>query len=229
MERSSRLSGFYRHTPAERLRSVAEWAGLGAAEVDALTASLPLEVADHLVENVIGIYALPLGIAVNFVVNGRDVLIPMVVEEPSVIAGVSNAARMVRDGGGFVAGADAPEMIAQVQLLDVPDLDAAQDAIESAREEILGEVEATSSTIVRRGGGARGLEVRCFAATPAGPRRIRAKCPPHRPAVQVTKRRRKKTDCQVAADETLHRRLWGVFYTQSQSWNLPLARITFCW
>lgn len=142
---------------------------LSDAEVDALTAGLPLEVADHLVENVIGTYALPLGIAVNFVVNGRDVLIPMVVEEPSVIAGVSNAARMVRDGDGFTAGADAPEMIAQVQLLDVPDLDVGQKAIESAREEILGEVEAASSTIVRRGGGARGLEVRCFAETPAGP------------------------------------------------------------
>jgi len=80
MERTSRLAGFYRRTLAERLRIVAEWAELSEADVDALTAGLPLEVADQLVENVIGVYALPLGIAANFVVNGRDVLIPMTVE-----------------------------------------------------------------------------------------------------------------------------------------------------
>lgn len=124
---SSRLSGFYRRRRDERARIVAAWAGLTPDEQAALEgrAGLTAEQADHMIENVIGVYALPLGIATNFVINGRDVLVPMVVEEPSVVAGVSFAAKLAREGGGFTTSADDPVMIGQIQVLDVADLDAA--------------------------------------------------------------------------------------------------------
>src|SRR5205814_6075972 len=89
-------------------------------------------VADRMVENAVGIYALPLGVGLNFVVNGRDVLVPMAVEEPSVIAAASNAARMVREGGGFVADADDPVMTAQIEIVDLADPDASAARLKAA-------------------------------------------------------------------------------------------------
>ncbi len=168
-ERSSRVGGFYRWTPEERRRWVAEWAGLSDAEVAALDGGLTLAEADRLGENVIGTFALPLGLAVNFVVNGRDYLIPMAVEEPSVVAAVSHAAKLARAGGGFQAGADEPIMIGQVQLLDVPDPDAAEEAVRRAAAEVLAVADAAHPTIRARGGGARGLEVRRLTDTAVGP------------------------------------------------------------
>lgn len=168
-ERSSRISGFYRWTPEKRQQWVAAWAGLSAAEAALLDGGLTLADADRLTENVIGTFALPLSVAVNFTINGRDYLIPMAVEEPSVVAAVSHAAKLARAGGGFQAGADEPIMIGQVQLLDVPDLDAAEKAIRQAEAEILALADAAHPTIKRRGGGARGLEVRRLSQTAAGP------------------------------------------------------------
>jgi len=112
---------------------------------------------------------LPLGIAVNFQINGRDVLIPMAIEEPSVVAGASFMAKLVRDAGGFVAETTPPEMIAQIQILDVPDLETARRAVEAQREAILAEADAVDPVIRKLGGGARDLEVRLFPETPAGP------------------------------------------------------------
>jgi hydroxymethylglutaryl-CoA reductase len=117
-------------------------------------------IADRVVENAVGVYALPLGVGLNFVVNGRDVLVPMAVEEPSVIAAASNAARMVREGGGFVADADDPVMTAQIEIVGVDDPDAARARLEGARGELLALAHAALPRLADRGGGARELEVR---------------------------------------------------------------------
>src|SRR5579864_443921 len=127
MARTSRFPGFYKITVQERRSVVSEATGAEVHDIErALDAGgLDAETADKFVENVLGTYALPYGVALNVRVNGHDHVVPMVVEEPSVVAAASNAAKMVREGGGFDAEADPPLMIAQVQLWDVPDADAA--------------------------------------------------------------------------------------------------------
>jgi hydroxymethylglutaryl-CoA reductase len=125
--------------------------------------------ADQMIENVVGVYALPLGVAVNFVVNGRDVVVPMVIEEPSVVAGASFAAKLVRKGGGFQATTTAPEMIGQIQVLDVADLASACSDLLRAREELLTLANETDPVIAKLGGGARDLEVRILDETAVGP------------------------------------------------------------
>ena len=167
---SSRISRFYQLSLAERRHALKRIAGLTDDQLELLTTDCGLtpEEADHLVENVVGVFGLPLGIAVNFRINGRDVLVPMVVEEPSVVAACSFAARLAREAGGFTAESDPPIMIGQIQVLDVPDLEAATEAVRRAEEEIAGLANAHSPTIVELGGGFRGLEVRRFADTPAG-------------------------------------------------------------
>lgn len=168
MSRNSRLSGFYQKSIEERTALVAAWANLSAVEIDLLREGLSLKQADGMSENVIGRYALPLGIGANFVVNGVDYLVPMVTEEPSVVAAVSFAARLARACGGFAAGSTQPIMVAQVQLLDVSDLDAAESAILAAREELLA-LANTSSSIARAGGGPVEIQVRRLAETQTVP------------------------------------------------------------
>lgn len=129
---------------------------------------LSADQADAMIENVIGRYALPFGIATNFLIDGRDHLIPMVIEEPSVVAACSNAARLFRAGGGFTTSADDPVMIGQIQVLDVPDMARAQSAIAAHADELLAEVNAAGGSIVARGGGARGIETRVFPQTAVG-------------------------------------------------------------
>lgn len=162
MSRSSRIAGFYRLSPEERLRAVKEFAGLSDEEVEVLksTGALKLEQANRMIENVVGTAELPLGIAVNFLINGRDYLVPMAIEEPSVVAAASNAARMARKRGGFTASSDEPLMIGQVQLTDVGDPLKAKEAILSSQEAILRVANEQDPTLVRLGGGAKGLEVR---------------------------------------------------------------------
>ena len=169
--RSSRLSGFYQQPLADRLATVAAWAGLDEAEQSALQGAggLSLAQAEHMIENVVGLYALPLGIATNFLINGVDYLIPMVIEEPSVVAGVSYAAKLARAGGGFSTSADEPVMIGQIQVLDLDDLESAAQRLWAARERLLAEADCCDRTLVSLGGGARGLELRPFPHTPAGP------------------------------------------------------------
>ncbi len=166
---SSRLPGFYRRSVADRADEIARLAGLTADERAALHGGLDLEQADHMIENVIGTFALPLAVAANFVVNGRDVLVPMVIEEPSVVASASFMARLARDGGGFRAGTTEPEMIGQIQLLDVPDLDTARQGIAAETPALLALANGVNPSIVARGGGARGIETRVFAESPVGP------------------------------------------------------------
>ena len=169
--RSSRLPGFYQQSLAGRAATVAEWAGLTPDEQAALlgTGGLGPAQAEHMIENVIGLYALPLGIATNFLVNGQDVLVPMVVEEPSIVAGVSYAAKLARSGGGFITTADEPLMIGQIQVLDVDNIYAAAGRVWKARARLLAEADCCDRVLVALGGGARGIELRPFPDTPAGP------------------------------------------------------------
>ena len=168
---SSRLPGFYKRPLAERAAIVGRWAGLDTAEQAVLLgmSGLSATQADHLIENVVGIYALPLGIAVNFLINGRDYLVPMAVEEPSVVAGVSYAARLIRSGGGFVASSDDPVMIGQIQVLDVDDVYVAAGAVKAIKDRLLAEADSCDPVIVGLGGGARDIEVRPLLETPVGP------------------------------------------------------------
>jgi len=112
MTRSSRLAGFYNQPIEERIEQVARWAELTGDEAAVLRGAMGLDLtrADQMIENVVGLHSLPLGVAVNFVVNGRDVLVPMAIEEPSVVAGASFAAKLARAGGGFQATTTAPQM-----------------------------------------------------------------------------------------------------------------------
>lgn len=161
-EKSSRIPKFYRFPPEERLRIVAEFAGLGGEEVKLLkkTGGLGLDIADRMIENVIGTFQLPLGIAVNFLINGKDYLIPMAIEEPSVVAAASNAAKMAREGGGIRTQSTSPIMIGQIQLLGVKDPYSARFEILEAKKEILEKANECDPVLVRLGGGAKDLEVR---------------------------------------------------------------------
>ncbi|MEX1071699.1 MAG: hydroxymethylglutaryl-CoA reductase, degradative [Anaerolineales bacterium] len=166
----SRLPGFYNLLLAERQDKLAGLGLLSEAEFAALAGDgLKPEAADHMIENVIGTHNLPLGVALNFVINGREVLVPMAIEEPSVVAGASFMAKLTLSAGGFRASADAPEMIGQMQLLDVADLDKATAAIEAAEQDLLSEVAEIDPLLKKLGGGPRDLEVRRLADSPIGP------------------------------------------------------------
>ncbi len=158
MTRSSRLAGFYKLTMDARRREIGRQCGFDPERL--AEPLLDEATANHMVENVISVYGLPLGVALNFQVNGRDVLVPMCVEEPSVIAAASNAAKMIREGGGFRAEADEPIMISQVQLTDVPDPEAARRAIDAHADEIIEIANAAYPNLLARGGGTRGVEAR---------------------------------------------------------------------
>lgn len=166
---SSRIPGFYKLAVDERQRVVADVAGLTDAELARLSdCGLTVRAADKLVENVVGVYGLPFGIATNFRINGQDVLVPMVIEEPSVIAACSHAARLAREGGGFIADADAPVMIGQIQVVDAEDPHAAAASVKAATDDIRRIVDAQSPTIAQLGGGLRDIETRVFDASPMG-------------------------------------------------------------
>lgn len=168
---TSRIPGFYKRSLAERAALVAQWAGLSQDESAALLGvnGLTPLIADQMIENAVGVYGLPLGIATNFLINDRDVLIPMVIEEPSVVAAVSNAARLFRAGGGFRASSDEPLMIGQIQVLDLADLYVAAGAVMAQRDALLAAADTVGGSIVARGGGARDLQVRPLPTTSVGP------------------------------------------------------------
>jgi hydroxymethylglutaryl-CoA reductase len=170
MDRTSRLPGFYDLSTDERVGQVAEWAGLNGEEYDLLAgAGLALDRADQMIENVVGIHGLPLGIAPNFLVNGRDYLVPMAIEEPSVVAAASFMAKVARDAGGFRTCSTEPVMIAQMQILDVLDPWAARFDLLYQKQRLLELANQTDPIVVSLQGGARDVEVRVFPDTPLGP------------------------------------------------------------
>jgi hydroxymethylglutaryl-CoA reductase len=169
MEKSSRLPGFYDLSIAERADTVAQWAELTAEESAILEEGLSSAQANQMIENVIGTHALPLGIAANFLINGRDYLIPMAIEEPSVVAGASFAGRLVRRGGGFSTSSAEPLMIAQMQVVEVADPWAARFDLLAAKQRLLDLADEIDPLIVSLGGGARDLEVRVIPESPIGP------------------------------------------------------------
>ena len=170
--KNSRLQGFYQLNPFERLQMVKSFDGLNDDDLRMLHGGqgiLSVERADKMIENVVGTYNLPLGIATNFQINGRDHLIPMVVEEPSIVAGASYAARMVRMGGGFHASSSDPLMIGQVQIVGVAAMSSARHDILARKAEILALANAQSRSLAALGGGAQDVEVHIFNESPMGP------------------------------------------------------------
>ena len=167
MAKSSVISGFYKLSIKERLAIVKEFANLTDEEVHLLenTGSLLPDVADHMVENVIGVFPEPMGLGVNFQINGKDYLIPMATEEPSVIAAASYAAKMVRDGGGFHTSSTAPIMIGQIQLVKVKDANLAKKQVLDAKAQILKKANDQDPVLNSFGGGAKDIEARVIETT----------------------------------------------------------------
>jgi len=171
MKDQSKDKKFYKMNPAERLQRLESETHLTLEALKALSgeAGLTLAQADHMIENVAGIYSLPMGIAQHFLINGREVPVPMVIEEPSVVAAASFMARLARAGGGFTAAASAPEMIGQMQILDVPDLEQAREALKAETTDLLQEADQIDPLLLKLGGGARDLQVRLIEDSPIGP------------------------------------------------------------
>jgi hydroxymethylglutaryl-CoA reductase len=167
MTKSSTISGFYKLTPKERLAKVQEFAGLTDEECAVLsnTGALPMEVADRMIENVVGGFTLPVGVVVNFQINNKDYLIPMAIEEPSVVAAASYAAKMVRDGGGFHTSSTPPVMIGQIQAVDIKDPYAARQRVLGAKEEILKKANDQDPVLNSFGGGAKDLDAKVIQTT----------------------------------------------------------------
>ncbi len=162
---SSRLPGFYKATIAERRALLATALGVPVSAFAAVDpAALELAVADGMIENVIGTYALPFAVAVNFTVDGRDVVIPMAVEEPSIVAAASNAARMCRPSG-FVTKVSAPVMIGQIQITHVADVDAGVARVMAAAGELVETARTMMPRMAERGGGPQALDVRTLATS----------------------------------------------------------------
>lgn len=169
--RTSRLPGFYKMSLTERVDRLVEHVGLADDEENVLRGAmgLNLQQADHMIENVVGVHTLPLGIATNFLVNGRETLVPMVIEEPSVVAGASLAAKLARAGGGFVATTDPPVMIGQIQVTGLSAGEAARVDVLAHKQELLAIANQVDPTLIRLGGGARGLSAHVLTDTAAGP------------------------------------------------------------
>lgn len=161
LKRSSTNASFYKLPLEERLRIVREFAGLTSEEAQTLAnGTIPSATAQRMIENVISVFPIPLGIATNFLINGKDYLVPMAIEEPSVVAAASNAAKMARPTGGFTATSTEPVMISQIQIVKCPSPKDAEKTILSARKEILEKANQQDPTLVSMGGGAKDLRVR---------------------------------------------------------------------
>ncbi len=159
---NSRLSGFFRHSVAERRRIVAEMAELSEGQIEALRACGELDeaAADRMIENVIGTMSLPVGVATNFVIDEKHYLIPFCLEESSVVAAASNMAKRCLQNGGFRSNNDKPLMIAQLQIMDCEDTSNAEQALQSASEELMALCNSLPSTMIRLGGGCKRIETR---------------------------------------------------------------------
>ena len=162
MAKSSRISGFYKMTLEERIKTLKEFAELTEDDVAILgkSAVLGMDRADHMIENVIGTFELPIGLVPNMTVNGKDLLVPLAVEESSVVAALANAAKMARSGGGFFTSSSGPIMIAQIQSVGVSDPFAAKMKILEKKDEIISRANEFDPVLVKLGGGCKEVEVR---------------------------------------------------------------------
>jgi hydroxymethylglutaryl-CoA reductase len=163
--RDSRISGLYKLPVAARIARLRELGWLGdedAAKLEQGHHLLSVTAADHMIENVVGVFGLPLAIAPNFLVNGRECIVPLVVEEPSIVAGLSGAAALARASGGFEVDGDGSLLIGQVHVTDLGDPDQAVSALEAARSNLVEAANAVHPRLVERGGGVRDIEARLF-------------------------------------------------------------------
>jgi hydroxymethylglutaryl-CoA reductase len=162
LEFSSRISGFYKKPVEERVNIIAKLCNLSDEDLSIIKSGggLRTDAADHMTENVIGTIAYPFSVAVNFRVNGKDYLVPMAGEEPSVVAAASNMARLMRDGDGITASSTDPIMIGQIQILDIPDMDEAISVLEENKEKLLEAANELDPVLVKFGGGAKDIELR---------------------------------------------------------------------
>jgi len=167
---NSRLSGFFRLSVAERRQIVAESADLSQQQIDALAAhgELSEDAANNMIENVIGTMSLPVGVATNFVIDGKHYLIPFCLEESSVVAAASNMAKRCLSKGGFTTNNDAPMMIGQLQILQVQDIQMAISAIEDSKEDLMKICNDRPSTMIKLGGGCKDIELKVI-ETLSGP------------------------------------------------------------
>jgi hydroxymethylglutaryl-CoA reductase len=170
MKKTSQISGFYKLTPQERIMYVKEFADLTNKEVEILqsTGSLGMELADRMIENVVGAFPIPLGIAMNFFINKKDYMIPMAIEEPSVVAAATYAAKMAREKYGFFTSSTEPVMIGQIQAVDIKDPFAAKMKILAGKKEILKKANNQDPMLISVGGGAKEVEVKVL-DTKTGP------------------------------------------------------------
>ncbi|UCG71855.1 MAG: hydroxymethylglutaryl-CoA reductase, degradative [Chromatiales bacterium] len=166
----SRIPNFYRMSVSERVRAVHERGLLTDTDFERLVTgdmTLDLSAADKMIENVIGVLGMPIGLALNFLVNSREYVVPLAVEEPSIVAALSAAAKQARSAGGFAATSTAPVLIGQIQVLDAPDLQRAKSSILEHKQEVIDLANSFHPRMVARGGGAVGLEVNSFPMTSA--------------------------------------------------------------
>ncbi|MDY0005049.1 MAG: 3-hydroxy-3-methylglutaryl-CoA reductase, partial [Polyangia bacterium] len=161
-DKNSRWPGFYKLSLEERIARIHRNTGLRPETREQLgqDVGLALGTADRMVENCIGVFGMPLGLGLNLRVDGVDRVVPMAIEEPSVVAGLGRAARLLRGGMGVTSRRDEPVMIGQIQILDVEDPEGARDRILAARPALLEQANALDPVLCRVGGGARDLEVR---------------------------------------------------------------------
>ncbi len=159
--KSSRISGFYKLPVEERVKKVQEFADLSDEEADfLLNGHLPIDLADRMIENVIGMTELPMGIATNFLINGRDYLIPMAIEEPSVVAAASHAAKLARPGGGFFTSSTEPIMISQIQVVGLDNPHFAKMQVLEQKEELIRIANEQDPVLIKVGGGCRDITAR---------------------------------------------------------------------
>ena len=165
---SSRIPGFFKLSVPERITALHERGLLSAADIRTLEAgshTLRTPIADRMIENVVGVFGLPLGMGLNFLIDGRDYVVPLVVEEPSIVAGLSGAARTARLSGGIVTNTTDPILIGQVQVTNIADVETSREKLLAKRTEILNLANSLHPKMLARGGGAKEIEIHTFSST----------------------------------------------------------------
>jgi hydroxymethylglutaryl-CoA reductase len=159
-DKSSQVSGFYKFPIEERIEFVKKFSDLNEEEVQLFSSCLKMDIADRMIENVLGTFEIPLGVAVNFLINNKNYLVPMAIEESSVVAAASNAAKIARIKGGFQTECTDPLMIGQIQILHIDDIVGSARKILEKKKEILRLANEQDKVLVKFGGGAKDIEVR---------------------------------------------------------------------